>query len=43
MQVATVLSINLYKRETCDTITIFVHYLFSIIYASSVVTDSFYK
>ena len=22
----------LYKRETCDTITIFVHFLFSIVY-----------
>ena len=36
-------SIYLYKRETCDTITIFVHYLFSIIYASSVVADYSYK
>ena len=43
MKVPTVFSIYLYKRETCDTITIFVHYLFSIIYASSVVTDYSYK
>ena len=43
MQVPTVFSIYLYKRETCDTITIFVHFLFSIIYASSVVTDYSYK
>ena len=42
MQVSTVFSIYLYKRETCDTNTIFVHFL-SIIYASSVVTDYSYK
>ena len=43
MQVPTVFSIYLYKRETCDTITIFVHFLFSIVYASSVVTDYSYN
>ena len=43
MQVPTDFSIYLYKRETCDTITIFVHFLFPIIYASSVVTDYSYK
>ena len=43
MQISTVFSIYLYKRETCDPITIFVHFLFSIIYASSVVTDYSYK
>ena len=43
MQVPTVFSIYLYKRETCDTITIFVHFLFSIIYVSSAVTNYSYK
>ena len=43
MHVPTVFSIYLYKRETCDTITIFAHFLIHIIYASSVVTDYSYK
>ena len=43
MQVPTVFSFYLYKRETCDTITIFVHNLFYIIHSSFAVTNYSYK